>query len=1194
MNPRHSLKSRLTLLILTVFLASLWGLTFFASRVLRADMLRVLGDEQLTTASFIAAEVNQELSQRLRALEIVAETAAPSLRKGPAAMQEMLAQRPVFRGLFNGGVLAHAADGTAIAEAPLTVGRAGVNYMDIDTVAAALREGRTTFGRPVIGKKLGKPVFGATAPIRDADGKVIGALAGVTNLGLPNFLDGLTSSSLKNGSYVVLVAPAQRLIVTSTDARRVMESLPAPGVNPALDSFVNGREGVDILQNPGGIEVLAAVKRIPASGWYVAVARPTAEAFAPIHAMRQRLLTAALLLTVLIGGLIWWLLTRQLAPMVAAAKSLAAQAESGTPPRALPQAGSDEVGELIGGFNRLLHVVAAREDALRESDDRWKFAVEGSGDGLWDWKVAEGSIFYSRRWKELLGYAEGDIGATPESSVQLIHPDDLAETQNQIQACFDGRAPIYARELRFRCKDGSYRWMLARGKVIARDAAGKPLRMIGTHTDITERKNHERRIERLSLLYAALSQCNQAIVRSASTAELFPQICRDAVNFGGMKMAWIGMVDAATKDVVPVAAHGAGVEYLEGIKVSIAADSPYGNGPTGTAIRDGEPFWCQDFASDPRTAPWRERGAGHGWASSAALPLHLEGKPVGAFTIYSGDVDAFDDEIRRLLLEMAGDISFALDNFKREAERRESRDRYQALFECAADGILIADHQSVYVDANESVCRMLGYARDELIGRHARDIVAPEEIQQVAPALDTINSGKVYSREWRFRRKDGSEFTAEVTVNTMPDGRLLAMLRDVTAKKQIEHELEAHRHHLESIVAARTNDLVAAREQADNANLAKSSFLANMSHEIRTPMNGIIGMAHLLRRDGITPRQADRLDKIDSAAEHLLNIINDILDISKIEAGKFVLDAAPVAIHQILENVSSILFERVRAAGIELRTEMDSFPPMLTGDPMRLQQALLNFATNAVKFTEHGSVTLRALRQGEGADSIQVRFEVEDTGIGIPAEALPRLFHSFEQADNSTTRKYGGTGLGLAISRRLAELMGGMAGVESTQGKGSRFWFTATLMKSGDAVAGQALARIDAESGIRERHGGRRVLVADDEPLNQEIARILLEDVGLTVDTANDGAEAVAMCVARRYAAILMDMQMPNINGLDATRQIRAIDGYREVPIIALTANAFVEDRVRCIEAGMNDVLIKPVNPHALFAMLLAGLDESG
>ncbi len=736
--------------------------------------------------------------------------------------------------------------------------------------------------------------------------------------------------------------------------------------------------------------------------------------------------------------------------------------------------------------------------------------------------------------------------------------------------------------------------MLARGKVIARDAAGKPLRMIGTHADITDRKNHERRIERLSLLYAALSQCNQAIVRCASAAELFPQICRDAVNFGGMKMAWIGMVDAATKDVMPVAAHGAGVEYLEGIKISITADSPYGNGPTGTAIRDGEPYWCKDFANDPRTAPWRERGAGRGWASSAALPLRLEGKPVGAFMIYSGDVDAFDDEIRRLLLEMAGDISFALDNFKREAERRESRDRYQALFECAADGILIADHQSVYVDANESVCRMLGYARDELIGRHARDIVALEEIQQVAPALDTINSGKVYSREWRFRRKDGSEFTAEVTVNTMPDGRLLAMLRDVTAKKQIEHELEAHRHHLESIVAARTNDLVAAREQADNANLAKSSFLANMSHEIRTPMNGIIGMAHLLRRDGVSPRQADRLDKIDSAAEHLLNIINDILDISKIEAGKFVLDAAPVAIHQILENVSSILFERVRAAGIELRTEMDSFPPMLTGDPMRLQQALLNFATNAVKFTEHGSVTLRALRQGEGADSIQVRFEVEDTGIGIPAEALPRLFHSFEQADNSTTRKYGGTGLGLAISRRLAELMGGMAGVESTQGKGSRFWFTATLMKGGDAVAGQALARIDAESGIRERHGGRSVLVADDEPLNQEIARILLEDVGLTVDTANDGAEAVAMCASRRYAAILMDMQMPNINGLDATRQIRAIDGYREVPIIALTANAFVEDRVRCIEAGMNDVLIKPVNPQALFAMLLAELDESG
>ena len=397
---------------------------------------------------------------------------------------------------------------------------------------------------------------------------------------------------------------------------------------------------------------------------------------------------------------------------------------------------------------------------------------------------------------------------------------------------------------------------------------------------------------------------------------------------------------------------------------------------------------------------------------------------------------------------------------------------------------------------------------------------------------------------------------------------------------------------LETRVAERTEALATASQRAEAANIAKSAFLANMSHEIRTPMNGIVGMANILRREGVTSKQAQRLDTIDASAQHLLSVINDVLDISKIEAGKFTLEEAPVVVSSLLANVSSILSERVKTKGIHLLIETDHLPHNLTGDPTRLQQALLNYATNAVKFTETGSVTLRTLKQEETAEEVVVRFEVQDTGIGITPEALSRLFSTFEQADNSMNRRYGGTGLGLAITKHLAELMGGKVGADSTPGVGSTFWFTVPLTKSGEAAVAATAPAVDAEAEIRHRYAGQRILVVDDEPINREIALMQLEAVDLVVDAAEDGAAAIAMVQKNNYAAIFMDMQMPKLNGLDATREIRHLPGYRDTPIIAMTANAFAEDKAKCMAAGMNDFLIKPFSPDELFAVLLRALSR--
>ncbi|MFZ2268954.1 MAG: response regulator [Azonexus sp.] len=404
-------------------------------------------------------------------------------------------------------------------------------------------------------------------------------------------------------------------------------------------------------------------------------------------------------------------------------------------------------------------------------------------------------------------------------------------------------------------------------------------------------------------------------------------------------------------------------------------------------------------------------------------------------------------------------------------------------------------------------------------------------------------------------------------------------------------ELERHRDHLESLVEERTEALTAAKNEAEAANRAKSTFLANISHEIRTPLNAITGMVHLMQRAGITPRQADQLLKIDNAGRHLLEIINAVLELSKIEAGKFVLEEAELALPALIANVVSIQQDRVHVRHLQLLTECPDLPMRLLGDPTRLQQAILNYLNNAIKFTERGSIVLRVLMLEENDAGVLLRFEVEDTGIGIAAEAIERLFSDFEQADNSTTRQYGGTGLGLSITRKIARLMDGEAGVSSTPGVGSIFWFTARLRKAGEVAARPVLAPGDsAEETLARDYAGRRILLAEDEPINQEIARQLLEEAGLIVETAEDGEQAVALAASRAYDLILMDMQMPNLDGLGATRAIRHLPGHAHTRILAMTANAFDDDRQRCFAAGMDDFIAKPVDPRVLFAVILRNL----
>ena len=502
----------------------------------------------------------------------------------------------------------------------------------------------------------------------------------------------------------------------------------------------------------------------------------------------------------------------------------------------------------------------------------------------------------------------------------------------------------------------------------------------------------------------------------------------------------------------------------------------------------------------------------------------------------------------------------------------------QTIFDCASSGIaMIADRR--FIHGNSRLHEMFGWPQGEMIGKSVEIWYTSRDAYIEAGKIpyDKIWDGEIHCREEELVRSDGSLFWARMTGRAVDASDrskgIVSVIDDITNERRAMAEMAQ------------------ARIQAEAANAAKSTFLTNMSHEIRTPLNAIIGLAHLLRKRSLDSDATEKLDRVQASGRHLLRLINDILDFSKIEAGKLVIVNEPMDVRAISDNVVSILAESASAKGIQLRTEADLLPGALSGDGMRITQALLNLVGNAIKFTPSGSVTIRTLKEAETDTHITLRFEVVDTGIGVDSGKLVDLFVPFEQVDTSMSKRFGGTGLGLAITRKLAELMGGKTGVTSTPGQGSVFWFTAIFEKVEDICFVRAREHVkDACQEIAANFAGSRIFLVEDNEINMMVATETLADAQLVIDVARDGLEALAVMAAAKpgqYSMILMDMQMPNMDGLDATREIRKIPVARDLPIIAMTANAFNEDRERCFAAGMNDFIAKPVDPVHMFATIL-------
>jgi PAS domain S-box-containing protein len=497
-----------------------------------------------------------------------------------------------------------------------------------------------------------------------------------------------------------------------------------------------------------------------------------------------------------------------------------------------------------------------------------------------------------------------------------------------------------------------------------------------------------------------------------------------------------------------------------------------------------------------------------------------------------------------------------------------------AAVEQSANSIIITTPHGDIEYVNPHFCATTGYMVDEVFGQ--KPWIFNSETESVENNRDiwqAVSSGGRWAGEFLNRRKSGELYWEQATISPVFDDNgsitsLIAIMVDITARKEAEDEMRQ------------------AKEQAEAANRAKSEFLANMSHEIRTPMNGVIGMAQMLELTELNEEQLEYTNLLIESGNKLMSLINDILDLSKIEVGRIEIEKKDFDLQEMSQSAFNLLSLHAHENGLEFISRIDPDVPLqVKGDSVRLRQILINLLGNAIKFTPKGTVTLHIQKYSENETYVTVRFMIRDTGIGISADKLSMIFAPFTQADSSSTRSYGGTGLGLTISRHLAELMCGNIDVESVEGEGSTFWFDVVLEKQAQVlgVTQGCPDPVDHEGSLQKKvqnGNGTRLLLVEDDPTNQVVIKASLTKFGYHVDVVNDGSEAIKALENNDYALVLMDCMMPVLNGYEATAVIRnqasAVRNH-EIPVIALTAKAFEEDRDKCQAAGMNDFLSKPV-----------------
>jgi diguanylate cyclase (GGDEF)-like protein/PAS domain S-box-containing protein len=732
----RSIKTRVTLFTLGIFLLSLWLLMFYASRILRTDMQHMLSDQQFSTATFVAEDINHELGDRLSALESVAAGISPAAMGNAAALQTKLENRPVLASLFNAGVTVVAPDGTALADVPRSNGRIGVNYSKIDYVAANLKEGKAMIGKPIIGPTLKAPVVGMGVPIRDTHGNVIGALSGVTNLGKPSFLDVIAQGHYgKTGGYL-LAAPQYRLIVTASDKWRIMEEFPAPGIDPVIDARVGGKESTELFVNPRGVQVLSSAKTVPVAGWFVVVSLPSEEAFAPIRDVERRSLLATLLLALLAGGLTWWMLRSQLAPMLDTVKSLAVLAQSDQHPMPLSIVRHDEIGKLIAGFNHLLIELGQRGDALRESEARYSMLIQNIGEGICFVDIGEQFIFANPAAEGIFGVPPG--GLVGHSLRELTTPEQYSLIEEQTRRRQAGETGTYEHEI-YRA-DGQLRRLL----VTAVPQFGDQGQFTGAFAvlrDITERKRHEEGLQNFRMAMDA-------------SADAIYLVDRSSMRFVDVNEAACRMQSRTREELLALGPDG--VLSLPLAELARTYDSIIAGGP-GT-----EPL---------EMLRQREDGT-HVW-----VELRRRAQRSGADW---------------MIVTTVRDIT---ERKQAEEALRESDVQLQCILESTSDGILAIDHHGKVIRFNQRFGQLWRIPQSLLDNKDDQALLSHVVGQLAEPQEFLSKVQSLYGSDLEatdaISFKDGrvfERFTSPLMLGSSAIGRIWSF-RDITERKQLEDQI---------------------------------------------------------------------------------------------------------------------------------------------------------------------------------------------------------------------------------------------------------------------------------------------------------------------------------------------------------------------------------------------------------------------
>ena len=773
----HSLQTRVTLLTLAIFLLSVWSLSLYASYRLRQDMQRMLGEQQFATVSFVAGKINHDVEDRLASLNQAAAGISPEILGNATAIQALLEQRTTLQILFNAGVWVARADGVVLADVPLTAGRAGLNFSDRDYIIEVLATGKPAIGRPVIGKKLLKPAFAMAVPIVGVDGKVMGALVGVTNLDKPNFLAEMTDGRYGQTGGYLLLAPRHQLIVTATDKTRVMQPVPEPGKNAMYDRIRQGYEGYGIAVNSRGEDELSAARHIPAAGWFAVAALPAREAFAPIADMQRHMLQSTLLFTLLFGVLTWWvisrLLKRQLAPVLNASRLLSQQAKDQQLAVPLAVTNSDEIGELINSFNRLLESSAQREGLLKQVLDTSSvaiFLVDMQG------RITQAN----QRMAEMFNRSANPLVGS--EYVSLVHPDEREVGRQKMLALLaSGVATVDVDRKYWRADHTEFWGRLTGNRFI--DASGVESGLIGVIADITERK-------RLAQFEQFRSRVLELLASDAPLMTVLEAIVTGVEQMRTDMLCSILLLDDQRKHLATGVAPSLPDFYNDAIKT---VEIGLGVGSCGTAAFTGERVIVEDIATHPYWLPFRALAAQAGLGACWSQPIFSSnGAILGTFAIYHREAHtplAFD---LTLIEQTAHLASIALDR----SAAAEKLMLAASVFTHAREGILITSADGNIVDINDALTHLMGYRREELVGQNPRIFKSERQEPVYYEALwrSLADKGHWYGEIWN-RCKNGNEIALMQTISAVCDAQgkthhFVSLLSDITAIKAHQSQLE--------------------------------------------------------------------------------------------------------------------------------------------------------------------------------------------------------------------------------------------------------------------------------------------------------------------------------------------------------------------------------------------------------------------